>query len=164
MYRHVLIPIDGSRLSEDALEAGVGIAKAFGARVTVIHVVPQPAAIGLDAWTHHDREFGAHLEKVLEGRGREYLDSACEAAHRAGLSCDCALVHGESPHEEIVTEARSRGCDLVVMASHGRKDSCGLLLASETVKVMTLGDIPVLVHRARRGAAADRPQPEALAG
>jgi nucleotide-binding universal stress UspA family protein len=158
MYRHILIPIDGSRLSEGAVEAGVRIAKAFGARVTVIHVVPQPSASLLDAWSHHDREFEAHLEKVLEGRGREYLDAACEAAHRAGLSCDCALVHGESPHEEIVMEARSRGCDLVVMASHGRKDGRGLLLASETIKVMTLGDLPVLVHRAPRpvGAGGDQ--------
>src|SRR5512142_2715627 len=80
VYRHILVPIDGSRLSEDAARAAMGVAQAFGARVTVLHVVARPAAPVLDAWTHHDAQFEAHLEKVLEARGREYLESVCELA------------------------------------------------------------------------------------
>lgn len=150
MYKHILIPTDGSRLSEEAASAGVRIAKSLGARVTVLHVVPEPSTAGIDAWTHDDAQFEAHLEKVLEGRGAEYLQTVCDIARKAGVPCDCALVRGESPHAEIVVEARGRGCDLIVMASHGRKGNNAVLLASETIKVMTLGDIPVLVHQPPR--------------
>jgi len=147
MYKHILIPTDGSRLSEEAATAGVRLAKALGARVTMLHVVPEPSTSGLDAWTHDDEQFEAHLEKVLEGRADEYLETACDIARKAGVPCDRALVRGESPHAEIVIEARERGCDLVVMASHGRKGDDAVILASETLKVMTLGGVPVLVHR-----------------
>ncbi len=146
MYKHILVPIDGSRLSEQAVVDGVRLAKAIGARVTLLHVVPESSSSGLDAWTHHDAQFEAHIEKVFEGRGAEYLETGCSIARKAGVACDCALVRGESPHAEIVLEARDRGCDLIVMASHGRSGNDAVLLASETIKVMTLGGIPVLVH------------------
>ena len=147
MYKHLLIPTDGSRLSEEAAQAGVFIARALGARVTMLHVVPEAAASMLDAWTHDDRQFEAHLEKVLEARGRQYLEPVGDMARRAGVPCECALVHGGSPHEEIVSEARRLACDLIVMASHGRKGADGVLLASVTVAVATLGRIPVLIHQ-----------------
>lgn len=163
MYKHILVPIDGSRLSEEAAAAAVEIAKFLHAKVTVLHVVPEPATSGLDAWTHDDEDFEAHVEKVLESRGNEYLATVRDMARKAGVRCECALVRGESPHAEIVVEARARGCDLIVMASHGRKGSDAVLLASETIKVMTLGDIPVLVHHTPRGSAARRIQ-ETFAG
>ncbi|HXZ49458.1 MAG TPA: universal stress protein [Usitatibacter sp.] len=154
MYKHILVPVDGSRLSEETAASAVRMAKALGARVTVLHVLPEPITSGLDAWGHDDERFEEHLEKVLESRGREYLETACGYARRAGVPCDAALVRGESPHAEIVVEARARGCDLIMMAPHGRKGSEGVLLASETIKVMTLGDIPVLVHHAPRAPGA----------
>lgn len=155
MYKHIMIPTDGSHLSEEAAEAAIHLARGIGARVTVIHVVPEPAPAGIDAWTHADQQFQAHLKKVLDGRGSAYLENVCDMARRAGVTCECALSHGEAPHAEIIVEARDRGCDLIVMASHGRKGHDGLLLASETIKVMTLGATPVLVHhsKARRAAA-----------
>ncbi|HSN22443.1 MAG TPA: universal stress protein [Usitatibacter sp.] len=152
MFKHILVPTDGSRLSEEAASAAAHMAKALGARITALHVVPEPSGAGLDAWTHDDAQFGAHLEKVLESRGNEYLATVREIARRAGVACDCVLVRGESPHAEIVVEARGRKCDLIVMASHGRSGENAVLLASETIKVMTLGDVPVLVHRAPRRA------------
>ena len=91
---------------------------------------------------------------MLEARGEQYLDRIREMARRAGVACDCAMARGESPSAEIVVQARDRRCDLVVMASHGRSGSDAVILASETVKVMTLGDLPVLVHRAAHRAAA----------
>lgn len=159
MYRHILIPTDGSRLSEESAAAAIRMARSLGARVTVLHVVPEPATSGIDAWTHADEAFEAHLEKVLEERGGEYLATICDMARRAGVPCEAALVRGESAHAEIVVEARGRGCDLIVMASHGRSGSDAVILASETLKVMTLGDVPVLVHPAPRAAA--RPPPAA---
>jgi nucleotide-binding universal stress UspA family protein len=162
MYKHILVPTDGSHLSEESAAAAVRVARALGARMTVLHVVPEPTSSGLDAWTHDDEAFEAHLEKVLEARGHQYLETVCDMARKAGVPCDCALVRGESPHAEIVVEARARGCDLIMMASHGKRGSDAVLLASETIKVMTLGDIPVLVHHAARAARA-APQP-ALAG
>jgi len=162
MYKHILIPTDGSHLSEESAAAAVRVARALGARVTVLHVVPEPTSSGLDAWTHDDEAFEAHLEKVLEARGQQYLETVCDMARKAGVPCESALVRGESPHAEIVVEARARGCDLIMMASHGRKGGDAVLLASETIKVMTLGDIPVLVHHAAR-AKRPRAQP-ALAG
>ena len=153
MFKHILIPTDGSQLSEQAATAAIRMAKALGSRVTVLHVVPEPNGGGLDAWTHDDKQFAAHLGKVLASRGNEYLETLCDLARGAGVACDCALVHGESAHAEILVEARSRGCDLIVMASHGRTPDNSGLLASETIKVMTLGEVPVLVHHAPRAAA-----------
>jgi len=157
MYKHILIPTDGSRLSEESAAAAIRMAKTLGARVTVLHVVPEPTSAGLDAWTHADEEFEAHLDKVLEDRGNEYLGTICDMARRAGVPCEGVIVRGESPHAEIVVEARGRGCDLIVMASHGRSGADAVILASETLKVMTLGDVPVLVHHAPR--TAPRPAP-----
>ena len=156
MYKHILVPTDGSHLSEEAAAAAIRIAKSLGARITALHVVPEPAGAGVDAWTHDDEKFEEHLAKVLEGRGSEYLSTVQELSRRSGVACDCVLVRGESPSAEIVVESRDRGCDLIVMASHGRSGSDAVVLASETVKVMTLGDLPVLVHRAarRKGAPA----------
>jgi nucleotide-binding universal stress UspA family protein len=154
MFKHILVPTDGSRLSEEAAGAAIRMAKSLGARITALHVVPKPVGGGLDAWTHADAQFEAHLGKSLEARGYQYLANIKDLARRAGVPCECALVRGESPHGEIVVEARSRGCDLIVMASHGRSGDAGLLLASETIKVMTLGDVPVLVHRSRAARQA----------
>ena len=148
MFKHILIPTDGSQLSEQAATAAIRMAKALGSRVTVLHVVPEPNGGGLDAWTHDDKQFAAHLGKVLASRGNEYLETLCDLARGAGVACDCALVHGESAHAEILVEARSRGCDLIVMASHGRRGISAIVLGSETVKVLTHSAIPVLVVRA----------------
>ncbi len=152
MYKHILVPTDGSQLSEEAAAAAIRMARSLGARITALYVVPEPAGTGLDAWTHDDEKFEEHLAKVLEARGNEYLSTVREMARRSGVPCDCVLVRGESPSAEIVVESRDRGCDLVVMASHGRSGSDAVILASETVKVMTLGELPVLVHRAPRKA------------
>lgn len=162
MYKHILVPTDGSPLSEQAAAAAIRMAKELGARVTALHVVPEHAGAGVDAWTHDDEKFEEHLDKVLEARGDQYLAKLCDMARGAGVACECVLVRGESPSAEIVVEARDRGCDLIVMASHGRGGAEAVILASETVKVVTLGDLPVLVHRAPRKAA--QPAQQAAAG
>lgn len=147
MYKHILLPTDGSDISEEAAVAGIALARCLGARVTAIHVIAEPAPPGLEKWAHHDPEFQANLEQVLEKRGAVYLDTIRDAARRAGVPCDCRLARGASPHAEIIAAASDGDYDLIVMASHGRRGADGVLLGSETVKAATLGTVPVLVHR-----------------
>lgn len=158
MYKHILIPTDGSTISEEAAAAGIALARALGARVTALHVVAHPAAAGLEKWAHHDADYEAKLGQVLEKRGTLYLEAIRDAALGAGVRCDCRLAHGKSPHAEIIATSLDEGCDLVVMASHGRKGSDGTLLGSETVKAATLGLVPVLVHRQARSFKGRRAQ------
>jgi nucleotide-binding universal stress UspA family protein len=148
MYKHILIPTDGSPVSESAAAAGIGLARALGARVTALHVLAAPAPPALEEWAHRDRAFGEKLEDVLEKRGVLYLEAIRDSARAAGVPCDCRLVRGVSPHSGIIAESLAAGCDLVVMASHGPRGGDGTPLGSETVKAATLGTVPVLVHRA----------------
>ena len=150
MYKHILIPTDGSKVSEEAAAAGIDLARVLGARVTALHVVPDPTASALDRWAHHDPKFETKLDQVFEKLGAVYLETIREVARGAGVRCDCRLVHGDSPHAAIIAASLEEGCDLVVMASHGRKGDSAGVLASETVKAATLGAVPVLVHRKAR--------------
>ena len=150
MYKHILLPVDGSVLAEDAALAGLALARAVGARVTAFHVVPNAASVGLEAWAHAREDFAQKLTQSLETRGTLYLEEVRDTARRLGVPCDCQLSYGLSPHASILKEARERGCDLIVMASHGHGESNDDILGSETVKVMSLGETPVLVHHARR--------------
>jgi nucleotide-binding universal stress UspA family protein len=145
MYRHILIPTDGSRVSESAAEAGVALARKLGARLTALHVVATVTDPRLEAWVHGDREFGDKVERAFERRGAVYLEAIREIARRAGIGCECAIARGPSPAGQIVREARERHCDLIVMASHGRRGPGGLA-GSETLKVVAMGGVPVLAH------------------
>ena len=153
MYRHILLPTDGSRLSEAAAGNGIELARSLGARVTVLHVVARVEEPSLESWARGDARFPEKLGRALERRGWMYLESVREAAMRAGVPCDCALESAISPSGAIVREARSRGCDLIVMASHGRRGPGGLA-GSETLKVVALGGIPVLAHHPIPAAAS----------
>lgn len=154
MYRHILLPVDGSRLSEEAAASGIALARALGARVTALHVVAQPTDMALEAWAHSRPDFAAQLSGQLAGRGGLFVENVCDIARRAGVPCEPQLVHGGFVHAEILATARDRGCDLIVMASHSRSDAADVVLGSETVKVMTLGSVPVLVHHPRTPAPA----------
>jgi nucleotide-binding universal stress UspA family protein len=163
MYRHILLPTDGSRVSEAAAETGIALARKLGARVTALHVVTPVEEPSLEGWAHGDGRFPEKLERALERRGSMYVEAVREAAMRAGVPCECAIATGASPSGTIVREARDRGCDLVVMASHGRHGAGGLA-ASETLKVVALGGIPVLAHHlSGAGASAAPPSPKGRA-
>ena len=152
MYRHILIATDGSRVSEQAADAGIALARALGARVTALHVVAEIDRQPLEDWAHGDAAFATKLRAALDRRAVMYVENVRELARCAGVGCECAVVHGASAAGQVVSEARARGCDLVVMASHGRKGAGGLA-GSETLKVVALGGIPVLAHHPSATAA-----------
>ena len=145
MYKSILIPTDGSQLAVKAVKEGVALAKEIGAKVTVLTVTMPFYAFGLDSWTPED------TEPAYDARMRDYankiLASGAEAARTAGVPCHTIHIVHEYPYQAIIDAAASNGCDLILMASHGRRGLAAVVLGSETLKVLTHSKIPVLVHR-----------------
>jgi nucleotide-binding universal stress UspA family protein len=150
MYRHILVPTDGSKLSGEAAAEAVKLASLLGARLTALHVAPEIPPIELEGWARRDERFIEHLEKTFEKRSRAYLARVKDLADEAGVRCEVHYLHAASPASEIVIVATERGCDLIVMGSHGMGADADPLLGSVTAKVLARGSVPVLVHRARR--------------
>lgn len=148
MYKHIMLPVDGAELSVKAVDECFAFARSIGAKVTAIHVVPH---VNL----HVPVGFTSDLVKDLEQqREEEYVKSGqkmltdLEAGARSnGVECENLVVVGDNPYEEIIDNAEKRDCDLIMMASHGRRGLDAVLLGSETVKVLTHTKIPVLVVR-----------------
>lgn len=145
MYKHILIPTDGSELSAKAVRAGIQFARELGARVTALTVTPPfyPSETTPSALATHAREH----EEQSRNAARRALKPAEDAAAAAGVPFTGLHRVGDSPAEEIIKAASEAGCDLVFMASHGRRGMSALLLGSETNKVLTHSKIPVLVTR-----------------
>jgi nucleotide-binding universal stress UspA family protein len=145
MFKHILLPTDGSPLSDIAIERGIGLAKTLDARVTGLHVIEpfQLFSVGAEMASDTPEQY----EKESLVRAQRYLDGIASAAKQAGVSCDGITEKSSHPFEAIIAAAEKRGCDLIVMASHGRRGIRGLLLGSETAKVLTHSKIPVLVLR-----------------
>lgn len=133
MYKHILIPTDGSQVARDAIPRAVALAKVLGAKVTGI-TVTVPSEVFADA-----TRMLADAEK--------YLGKVRDAASAAGVSCSIIRAEHEQPYQAIIDTAKNNGCDLIVMASHGRHGVSALVLGSETVKVLTHCTVPVLVYR-----------------
>ena len=145
MYKHILLPTDGSELSKRAIDHGLALAKAVSAKVTAlvvstpIHalvVTPDLASSSLDQY-----------KQFVADHTAKYLDKIRDAAAELGVSCDVVQIAHEQPYEAIINAAREKGCDLILMASHGLRGVSAILLGSETLKVLTHTDIPVLVYR-----------------
>jgi nucleotide-binding universal stress UspA family protein len=145
MYQHLLLATDGSELAEKAVAQGLDLAKALKAKVTVVTVtkpwpaapygtIPTPSLIDL-------------YEKTSAENAVGILASASEAAKRAGVAWVALHVKDKYPAEGIIATAKEKGCDLIVMASHGRGAVGRLLLGSEALKVLTLSTLPVLICR-----------------
>jgi nucleotide-binding universal stress UspA family protein len=149
MYRHILIPTDGSELAEHAVTNGLSLAKSVGAKVTVIIVkdsfdwlsVPETRVS-----QRHALELANHNERV-EKHAASVLSRAADAAKQAGVPCDTMQVANAQPYEAIIATASDRDCDLIVIASHGRGGLSAVVLGSVTNKVLTHTRTPVLVYR-----------------
>lgn len=147
MYKHVLIPTDGSAPSAHAVKHGVAVAKAMGARVTGIFVAPAPTPLvfeGLLPVGYMQPDEHAALSASAAAR---YLGAIESAARQAGVAYEGVSVVGEYPADAILEAAAQRHCDLIVMASHGRRGLAHALLGSETQKVLSRAKVPVLVCR-----------------
>ena len=145
MYKHVLIPTDGSDLSSKAEAAGLTLARALDARVTVLTVTPPFQFIGTEPMMLVATE--PEYEKAQAARAEKTLERVKMSAAAIGVPVETLRTVSTHPFEAIIATAKERGCDLIFMASHGRGGVTGLILGSETSKVLTHSKIPVLVYR-----------------
>jgi len=145
MYKHILIPTDGSELSGKAIQHGVALAKSEGAKVSGLTVTVPFHVFATDPDTLTDTP--ASYKKRVAAAAAKYLEQIKNAAAVAGVACDAIPLEHEQPYQAIIDTAKKHGCDLIVMASHGRRGLSALVLGSETVKVLTHSTIPVLVYR-----------------
>jgi len=142
MYRNILVPTDGSDITAKAVQTALTLAKTLGAKLTVISVKePFPYSAISEMQPVPPQEFYDAQERIAAAR----VKSVVEAAAGAGVACEAATVEAVHPWEAIVDHAKNQGCDLIVMASHGRRGVSALLLGSETQKVLTHCQVPVLV-------------------
>ncbi len=147
MYRSILVVSDGSPLSEKAVKAGLRLARDFGAKMVALNVQPpyQPPIAGEvpAAFLHNPTEY----DKLVREASTKILDEIAESASAAGVPCETVTEFDHAIYKAIIRVAKSCRCDLIVMASHGHGGIKGLLLGSETAKVLNHCQIPVLVHR-----------------
>ncbi len=145
MYAHILIPTDGSQLAAKAVDHGIALAKRIGAKATALTVLPPFHTFTTDTQMIEDTP--AQYQARMQKRAEKILGAVADIAQAAGVACETVQVEHEHPYQAIIDIAKSRGCDLVVMASHGRHGVSAIILGSETLKVLTHSKIPVLVHR-----------------
>jgi nucleotide-binding universal stress UspA family protein len=144
MYKHILLPTDGSELSKAAMRHGIALAKATGAKVTAL-VVSTP----LNSLIVDPSVVSGTLDQykaLVAEQTAKYLDNIKHSAAATGVECSALCIEHDKPYEAIVDTARNRGCDLVVMASHGLR-GVSAMLGSETLKVLTHTSVPILVYR-----------------
>ena len=145
MFKHILIPTDGSEISAAAIESGVRFAKEINAKVTGLTVTTPFHIMAVESVTvlNDSQKYDANAK----ARAMYNLDVVKQAAEKAGVEYELVHASGEHPYEEIVRTAEEKGCDVIFQASHGRRGVQALLMGSETTKVLTHSKIPVLVYR-----------------
>lgn len=148
MYKNILLPHDGSELSDKAMDHGIALARSLKAALTVIHVVAHRNLV-LDEGVSSKlvQKLESDYENLARTNAEGMLAKATARAKASGVESASLVVVGDDPYKEIIAKAGELGCDLIVMASHGRRGLEGLLLGSETVKLLTHCRIPVLVVR-----------------
>ncbi|MEB3243326.1 MAG: universal stress protein [Cyanobacteriota bacterium] len=146
-YQHILVPSDGTELSSRALHQAMALAQALGAQLTVLHVQPPLPVPLIGMGDMLDPATVESLGRAAELESSRILNDATAAAAQLGLTLQTELVKQDLPYRAIIEAAKRHGCDLIVMASHGRRGLTGLLLGSETQRVLLHAPIPVLVVR-----------------
>ncbi|MBI3044673.1 MAG: universal stress protein [Betaproteobacteria bacterium] len=146
MYKNILLPTDGSALSLVAIDNGLQFAKAVGAKVTGFYVMLEREPESFEDYAPVQVK-APKLDEVAKQEADQYLKVIADKARAMGVACETRSTKHASPHQAIITMATQTGCDLIVMASHGRKGITGELVGSETARVITNCKIPVLVYR-----------------
>ena len=148
MYKHILIPTDGSKRSMHAIRAACALAQTCGAKITGVYVIPLYVPPIYAEGMIYVADLGPQRHKELMAKAaKKALAVVTTEAQLAGVACATASPLSSQPWEGILKTARAKRCDLIVMASHGRRGIAGLLLGSETTKVLTHSKTPVLVCR-----------------
>jgi nucleotide-binding universal stress UspA family protein len=145
MFKHILLPTDGSPVSIAGVEKGIELAAALQAKVTVLVVIEQFHVLTLNPTQLESSR--KDYEGVATRHATEALEAAKAKAEAAGVTFATKLLHGDHPHEVIVEAAKSEGCDLIAMASHGRRGVSLMVLGSQTSRVLAHATVPVLVLR-----------------
>jgi nucleotide-binding universal stress UspA family protein len=147
MFQNILVPTDGSEFSNRAVSTAARLAKALRAKLLVLHVrspIESPHHVEGGALSSLG---GKVVMQEIEDEERKLLDAALETAASNGTAAETAFVAGYSTYDAVIRIAGEQHCDLIVMASHGRRGISGFLIGSETQKVLTHTTIPVLVVR-----------------
>lgn len=147
MYKHILLPTDGSTLSKQAVASGILFAKNIGATVAGVYVIPEMHRDQLEAWMHHDAEYAKRRNALFEKFADESLAYVSNSALAEGIPCNCKVVSSDEPYRAILATAEQMRCDLIFIASHGWQGNSAQMLGSETLKVVTHSKVPVLVHK-----------------
>lgn len=148
MYHHILISTDGSELAAKGLDHGLTLAKALGAKVTILTVTerfPSYVASGGEVWIAADME--GEFKSARRQAAEDILNAAAAAAARIGVPVELVHAGDTIPAEAIVETAKQRDCSLICMSSHGRRGLGRLLLGSQTAEVLAHSPVPVLVVR-----------------
>lgn len=147
MFKHILVPTDGSDLSRETVRRAVSFAKESGARITAFFAKPEYPIAYFGEGALIDPTTPEKYAELAEQQAAEYLGEVQKLCAEAGVDCGTVSATSDVPYEAIIAAAESAGCDLIFMASHGRRGFSGFLLGSETNKVLTHSKIPVLVYR-----------------
>lgn len=147
MFKHILVPTDGSDLSRQTAERAVSFAKETGASVTVFFAKPEYPITYYGEGALIDPTTPEKFAALMAEQANTYLNDIAKLCADAGVTCKTASATSDVPYEAIIAAAESAGCDLIFMASHGRRGFSAMLLGSETNKVLTHSKIPVLVYR-----------------
>lgn len=148
MYKHILIATDGSELATKALDHGLALAKSAGAKATVVTVTEMWSAMDI---AHEVRQGKpdpiGHFEDIAAAAAKHILDGAARLASARGVACNYVHVKDQHPAEGIIDAAKENGCDLIVMASHGRRGVSRVLLGSQAYQVLSHCTVPALIVR-----------------
>jgi nucleotide-binding universal stress UspA family protein len=148
MFKHILLPTDGSKLSDRAVQRGIEFAKSISAKITAVHVIPEFRMMADESFVlPTSADLKRRYDNEAKARTQKMLDKIGARAKAAGVKYEGVCRMGDVPYEHIIDAAKKKKCDLIMMASHGRRGISGLLLGSEAAKVLTHSKIPVLIVR-----------------
>ena len=147
MFKHILIPTDGSEVAAKAIRAGVALAAEMGAKVTGYHAQePVPTHIYGEGYVA-DKQLIAEFERRASEFAKRTVGAVAVAAKAAGVPFEALVVKAAVPYKGIIDAAKKKNCDAIFIASHGHRGITRLLLGSVTQEVLTHSKIPVLVFR-----------------
>ncbi|MCB1932655.1 universal stress protein [Accumulibacter sp.] len=147
MFKHILVPVDGSDLSKESARRAVSFAREAGARITAFFAKPEYPVSYYGEGALIDPTTPEKFAELAEQQAQQVLDFVVELCQAAGVAVERLSLTSDIPYQAIIDAATQSGCDLIFMASHGRRGISALLLGSETHKVLTHSTIPVLVYR-----------------